>query len=278
MNALVCPEGMQGPLNQPEGADCGGPCGQFGSCAPGLVCRPISDLAKEQVEEEGEEGMEKGVGSPMLSSKLADLVHHSLGRAPRGVCVPEDSMKASDETFGNDIMRRSGARKAAEATRELGERVAIMGEDDLLRPEGSLHASQQPQQLPEGRNALPAAAEASGGKVPRQGNCPGCPQNVDVSDPEVVAAAKAGVKLMKARGDLGSAEESNNLNLGAILSATSQVVSGIRYKIVLSIVRGGGGGGGGEGLWEVDVVSQPWMASKYSLVGAKRVPKMDGGN
>ncbi len=130
MNALVCPEEMQGPVNQPEGADCGGPCGRFGSCAPGLVCRPLSDVAEEQAEKEGEEGMEEGVGKgaggPMLSSKLADLVHHALGRAPRGVCVPEDSVEASDKTVGNDEIGgegvnfsrgRAGARKAAEATR-----------------------------------------------------------------------------------------------------------------------------------------------------------------
>ena len=289
VNALVCPEEMQGPLNQPEGGDCGGPCGQLGSCAPGLICRPVSDFAEEQAEqvEEGEEGMkggmEGGVGGPMLSSKLADLVHHSLGRAPRGVCVPEESMEESNKESDSDEMggggsfwgQRARARKAAAATetRELGERMAITGEDDLLRPEGSLHASQQQQKQQqlepqaETRNASPA-------KEPRQGSCPGCPHEVEVSDPEVVAAAKAGVELMKARGDLGSGAESNNLSLGVILSATSQVVAGIRYKIVLSVVRGGGGG---EGVWEVDVVSQPWMNPKYTLVGAKKVPRMEGG-
>jgi hypothetical protein len=254
-----------------------------------LICQPLSDFAEEQAEEEeeeeGEGGMEEGVGlgGPMLSSKMADLVHHSLGRAPRGVCVPEGSMEESDKEsdemgggggggsfWGQRARARKAAAAAATATRELGERMAITGEDDLLRPEGSLHASLQQQQQQGARAAVV--------NEPRQGTCPGCPHEVDVSDPEVVAAANAGVELMKGRGDLGSAAESNALRMGVILSATSQVVSGIRYKIVLSVVRAGGGGrGGGEGVWEVDVVSQPWMTPKYTLVGAKKVPMMEGG-
>jgi hypothetical protein len=95
---------------------------------------------------------------------------------------------------------------------------------------------------------------------------------VEVSDPEVVAAADAAVELMGAKGDLGQGSEGKGWRVGRIVSATSQVVSGIRYRIVLLAVKAGGG----EGTWDVDIVSQPWMTPKYTLIKATRVTKSGG--
>lgn len=274
VTALVCPKEMQGPADRAVGEECGGPCNHLGTCAPGLVCKPTTALAVGKFEggHGGDQasGVDTAHATPSLSAKLADIMDHSLGRAPRGVCVQEESGGVDEREAAvegrAEVRDMAATSRRTQSLREEEERAVIMGKDDLLRPESTLHSSQaHAADVDEGD----ARAGRPGG---RQGSCPGCPHQVEVSDPEVVAAADAAVELMGAKGDLGQGSEGKGWRVGRIVSATSQVVSGIRYRIVLLAVKAGGG----EGTWDVDIVSQPWMTPKYTLIKATRVTKAGG--
>ncbi len=258
LDALVCPEGSEGPQDQPLGAECGGHCSYKGTCAPGLVCGPS---------EEGENFLLS------MPSKLATFVRSSLGRAAVGTCVPAGNLDEEE------------AEEEKVVTRELLQ-------DAMLRQESSLLSRQE-----------------------ETGTCPGCPHAVDVNNEDVVAAARAGLELMKAKGEFGtywfcwwwswvygfgwvslslspsveraasvhpthlftypqtgtSEAEQAKVTLARIVSASSQVVSGIRYRIIVAVARVSPSSSSDLSFYEVDVVSQPWMTPKYTLVGSKKV-------
>ena len=93
---------------------------------------------------------------------------------------------------------------------------------------------------------------------------PGCPQEGDPKAAEVEAAAEEAVALLVARGEFS--EGASSPRLGSVVSVTTQVVSGIKYHLVLKVFLGDK-----PSFWEVDIVSQPWLNPPYSLVKAKRI-------
>jgi len=100
----------------------------------------------------------------------------------------------------------------------------------------------------------------------------GCPQEADALSNEVQAAAEEAVALLVSEGHLRGEAPGFNPELGRVISVTTQVVSGIKYHLLLQVLLGEE-----PSYWEVDIVSQPWLKPPYTLVDYKRVqdPNID---
>ena len=261
---IRCPAESEGPTNLPEGAECGGACFHLGTCAAGLVCAPPPPPPKE----------EGGSSSlfPSLPAKLSEFVKLGLGRAPTGICQKQEDVEAVQEAAAeSEAIETETLSRERKVVRELG-----TSHDDLLE-DGKLGGGGNNVGLHVNRKRREAGSRDAGA------SCPGCPTEVDVKDVGVIKAAQAALELLKAQGEFGTTEdEKEKVTLGQIVSATSQVVAGIRYRLVMAVVnvpteaqrasssqtRTTTKAGATLQFYEVDIVSHPWMDPPYTLIKA----------
>lgn len=170
------------------------------------------------------------------NAQVKDFLDHILGRAAVGICS-----------------------KAAPTTRELRELPNREGERLDLRNEGGGIVCAD--RVLTG----PIFARTTGGIAPP---CVGCPTGVDPNSEFVVEAAAAGVGLMQEGGFFPEAQAGETASLVKVVSGTSQVVSGIRYDLVVAVARSSRPSSTAE-YYRIDVVSQPWVQPPYRLLGAR---------
>lgn len=291
-NAMVCMENEASTVLKEEGEACGGPCNQHGRCKEGFHCVMMDMKSAESYSVspvQGGVGQNRGHGHVRVNPSA--LV--SGGRSSVSASTQE-AHEASDSIVLNSMVgvpTPMGTCQSKSTVELMWSRDTHMNKEEPLENDGR-ERKQRPFHMEnfadsnENMFSLFAKvtskhqAEAEGNKNSRflsnsdvkdsadQGLVGGL-TTVDVEDEEVEKAASAAVDLMVLKKIIEEDEvglDSTGKANAVVKEAYSQVVSGVKYYLVLAVNINSKNK---KENFDVIILSQPWMDPSYTLLSVK---------